>query len=190
VDGLNGETAFKAEDVLIGQVDGKPYGYKRALDVTVSVRMEWLTRQDTYETTAHVDGLNGNGLPCTVHKRVSRPLDFAITTAVWQPPRYDRDMISGGATVEPLGELISYAPGWDAGKAARLIELSAWHLNGMTAGCDHQVPVMETDRYGRTVPSLDLTPPCPETGYRYGHAWLVRELPPGMLDEVRALFAG
>ena len=176
MDGLNGETAFKAEDVLIGQVDGEPYGYKRALDVTVSVRMEWLTRQDTYETTAH--------------EHVSRPLDFAITTAVWQPPRYDRDMISGGATVEPLRHLVKYAPGWDAGKVARLAELDAYHLNGMTAGCDHVTPVMETDRYGRTVASLDLTPACPVTGYRYGHAWLVRELPPGFLDEVRALFAG
>lgn len=42
-----------------------------------------------------------------------------------------------------------------------------YHLNGMAAGCDHQ------SRPG----DLDTTPPCPVTGYRYGHAWLYRELP-------------
>jgi len=170
--GLNGEIAFQAKDVTIGYVPGTPYGYKRDLKVTAEVRMEYLTRQDTYETTSH--------------KRVSRPLDFAITTAVWQPS--GRDWTSGGATLEPLAEITRYAPGWDAGKVAELIKLGQHHLNGMTAGCDHQEIVWEHDRYGRRVPSLDRTPACPVTGYRYGHAWLVRELPEGFLARIRALF--
>ena len=171
--GLNGEVAFKAENVRVGMVDGESYGYPgRRLRVTVDVHMEWLTRQDVYETTGH--------------EQVTRPLDFAVTTAVWRPD--GRDMTAGGATVEPLTELVAYEPGWDAAKVARLVELAAWHLNGMTAGCDHQTPVMETDRWGREVPSLDLTPACPVTGYRYGSAWLVRVLPDGFLDEIRGLF--
>jgi hypothetical protein len=174
MNGLNGETAFSAEDVTVGYVAGGPYGYKkRNLRVTVSVRMEWLTRQDVYETTGH--------------EEVSRPLDFAITTAVWRPD--GRDMVSGGATVEPLTELRGYADGWTPEAVAALVELSAWHLNGMTAGCDHVEPVIETDKYGRETASLDLTPACPYTGYRYGHAWLVRVLPDGFLNDVQAIFA-
>jgi len=172
--GLNGEIALSREDVYVGTVPGTGYGYKRNLRVTVTVTMERLDRRDEYETTDH--------------RKVRRPLDFSITTAVWHPDW--RDIVSGGATVEPLAELTGYAPGFDAGKATALVKLAGWHLNGMTAGCDHVAPVMETDGYGRTVPSLDLTPPCPVTGYRYGSAWLVRELPAGFLDMVRRYLPG
>lgn len=171
--GLNGETAFKAEGVLVGYTPGEAYGYKRKLQVTVSVRMEWLDRQDEYET---VD-----------HEAAIRPLDFAITTDVWQPGH--GDIVSGGATVEPLREVLQsgdYAPGWDAGKVQTLLDLAPWHLNGMTAGCAHQTPVLDSN--GR--PDLDATEPCPLTGYRYGHAWLVRLLPDGFDQQIRGLFEG
>ena len=149
---------------------GDSYGYAgRNIDVTVSIRMEWLTRQDTYETVTH--------------EHVSRPLDFAITTAVWQPSH--RDIVSGGATVEPLTQLISYAPGWDEEKVSALLSLAPYHLSAMQAGCAHQEVVYERD--GR--PSLDETEPCPLTGYKYGHAWLVEELPDGFLETVEELFA-
>jgi len=46
------------------------------------------------------------------------------------------------------------------------------HLNGMTAGCEHQ-----TRAPGSIDDALDNTPACPVTGYRYGTAWLYRELP-------------
>jgi hypothetical protein len=134
--------------------------------------MERLTRQDAYETTTH--------------KRVRRPLDFAITTSVWRPD--GRDIVSGGATVEPLGELVSYANGFDAETAAKLVRMAEFHLNGMSAGCEHQTAVYEDGRYGRQI-SLTDTPACPVTGYRYGHAWLVRELPYGFLGHVRGVFS-
>ena len=174
--GLNGETAFKVEDVLVGYVPGEAYGYQRKLQVTVSVRMEWLDRQDEYET---VD-----------HESVIRPLDFAITTSVWQPSRHD--IVQGGATVEPLQEVLQsgdFAAGWDARKVQTLLDLAPWHLNSATAGCAHQAVIYAPDRYGREAPSLDLTPPCPVTGYRYGHAWLIRPLPDGFLPQVQVLFA-
>src|SRR4051812_6191369 len=89
-EGLNGEPVFAAEDVPVGRVAGSDYGYKRNLLVTVSVSMEELTRQDVYETTTH--------------DKVTRPLSFSITTGVWNPNR--SDVISGGANVEPLRELV------------------------------------------------------------------------------------
>lgn len=97
------------------------------------------------------------------------------------------DMVSGGATVEPLQEVIAagtYAPGWDEAKVTALIESAAWHLNSMTAGCAHQEPVMDA----RGGFDLDRTAPCPVTGYKFGHAWLVRLLPDGFADHIISLF--
>ena len=45
------------------------------------------------------------------------------------------------------------------------------HLNGMVAGCEHQ-----TRAPGDTNAALEHTPACPVTGYRWGTAWLYREL--------------
>lgn len=184
--GLNGETVFKAEDVLVGYVPGEPYGYQRNLRVTVEVRMEALDRQDSYETTGHGPGFNANGEEITVHPQVTRPLDFSITTSVWRPDL--RDTVSGGATVEPLREVLQsgwYADGWDAQKVSALLDLAPWHLNAMSAGCDLQTPVLDANGH----PSLDRTEPCPITGYKYGHAWLVRVLPDGFLNTVQQIFA-
>ena len=182
--GLNGDPVFTARDVPVGKVSGEPYGHKgRTLTVTVDVRMERLTRRDTYET---VD-----------HDTVIAPLDFALTTAVWHPRKHD--WVSGGATIEPLRKLISYTNGFDAHSVRELRRLAEWHLNAMQAGCAHQTVVYEDSDYGRR-PSLDLTPACPDirsyhvvggrvTGYRYGHAWLVRVLPDDFLSRVHAVFA-
>lgn len=59
-----------------------------------------------------------------------------------------------------------------------------WHLNDMQAACTHQAPVGK-DAGER----LDKTPPCPETGYKYGHAWLVKPLPAEIETYVRELAA-
>lgn len=61
-----------------------------------------------------------------------------------------------------------------------------WHLNDMKAACAHQTVVWETHpRYGYRQPSLDQTPRCPKTGYRYGHAWLYDPLPSDVLAKVK-----
>lgn len=53
----------------------------------------------------------------------------------------------------------------------------SYHLNGMNARCEHQKkgsPVGET---------------CPVCGYRYGSAWLYREIPEKDLEAIKNLFA-
>lgn len=162
--GLNGETVLDREDVLVGTVSGEEYGYKRNLRVTVSVRMEELGRQEEYETTDH--------------RKVSRPLDFSITAAVWRPDRRDIVMSTPGDGIKQL--LDATNP-----QHAELIALSKYHLNGMRAGCIHQTAVYRDGRYGREV-DLDATPPCPITGYKYGSAWLLEELPEGFRQRVEA----
>lgn len=167
--GLNGEEVFRREDVFVGRVPGESYGYKRPLRVTVSVRLESEDRRDEYETVTH--------------EKVSKPLTFAITTAVWIPS--GKDWVSGGATVEPLRELTEFAAGFNAEKAQALADLDRYHLNGLRAGCVHQTPVYEEKPYRRV--DLDATLPCPETGYRYGHAWLVEVLPDDFQETLTAL---
>lgn len=101
-----------------------------------------------------------------------------------------RDIDFGGQCIDRLRAVTRPAEGWTTGELADLADIwKRWHLNGMRAGCDHQEVVMEQDKYDRTVPSLDLTPPCPITGYRYGHAWLVATLPAEVVDRVRAYAA-
>lgn len=163
--GLNGQTVFNADDVLVGYT-------RNRMPVTVSVRMEALDRQGTYETTEH--------------EQISRPLDFSITSAVWKRDRSDIDSSTAG--VGSLWEVVNsgrYADGWDESKVRALIDLGPWHLNGMTAGCAHQTPVLDSN--GR--PDLDATEPCPVTGYKYGHAWLVTPLPQRFEQQIRNLFA-
>ena len=177
--GLNGTIVLNAPSdpgVTVGYVPGESYGYKRKLRVTVEIRIERLERSDEYETVSH--------------EHVSQPLDFALTTSVWQPS--GKDIVSGGATVEPLREVLAsgdYGAGMDAEKVSRLIELhEAYHLNSMQAGCEHQTVQWEDGPYGRR-PSLELTEPCPITGYRYGHKWLVKVLPEDFASDLLAILA-
>lgn len=91
-------------------------------------------------------------------------------------------LVGYGATVEPLNELVSLAPVFTAEDIAELIRIGAYHLNDMQAACDHQT----VQGSGRD--ALDNTPPCPVTGYKYGHAWLVKPLPDDITPEhVRAI---
>jgi len=111
MNGLNGETAFLVKDVLVGKYDGRAVGESRNGHVTVTVRMEWLTRQDEYETIAH--------------ELVRRPLDFAIMT-------------HRGADTAMFEHMVDYARGFDPARVQELARLAAYHLPSMKAGCVHQ----------------------------------------------------
>ena len=52
-----------------------------------------------------------------------------------------------------------------------------WHLNDMKSKCAHQNPETKWDE----------TPPCPETGYKAGDAWLAEELPSEVLTRIYEL---
>lgn len=51
-----------------------------------------------------------------------------------------------------------------------------YHLNGMNAGCEHQK---------KGTPGGEA---CPVCGYRYGSAWLYREIPEKDLEAIKHLF--
>lgn len=169
MNGLNGDKVLDVEGLTVGRVPGAEYGYKRDLRVTIGVRMERLTRREEYETTDH--------------RKVTKPLDFAITTQVWQPDGRDIVMSTPG---DGMDEILT------GERYAELRQLAKFHLNAMRAGCAHgdwvQEPVHRQGRYGQEV-DLDATASCPQTGYRYGHAWLVEELPEGFEQRVRNALA-
>lgn len=52
-----------------------------------------------------------------------------------------------------------------------------YHLNDMHAGCEHQ-------KEGTPIGEI-----CPICGYRYGSAWLYREIPEKDLEAIKHLFA-
>jgi len=86
------------------------------------------------------------------------------------------------------GEKGTTPSGWSADKRDMLLELwEDWHLNDLQAGCAHQEIVYEVDKYSREVPSLELTKPCPLTGYEYGRSWLVKPLTDEVYREIEAL---
>ena len=179
--GLNGTILLNTPSspgLTVGYVSAKDYGFTqdRKLRVTVEMRLERAEQSDEYETTEH--------------EMVRQPLDFALTTAVWN--WNGTDHLEGGATVEPLRAVLRsgmFGEGFDAQKVAALIEMhEQYHLNGMQAGCDHQTPVWEDSTYGRRI-SLELTEPCPITGYKYGHKWLVKVLPEGFVSDLLAILA-
>lgn len=107
-------------------------------------------------------------------------------SGLYKGSRTRGDIDFGGQCVDMLADVTKLERPWTAEQLADLLEIwKEWHLNDTTAGCAHQTPVYAEDQYGRNVPSLELTPPCPETGYRYGHAWLIRTLPADVLARVR-----
>jgi hypothetical protein len=84
--------------------------------------------------------------------------------------------------------VVKPAPGITLDDLAQMARLEKrWHLNDLRAGCAHQTIVYGINEYGRKAPSSDDTPACPETGYRYGHAWLVEPLPADAEAEIREL---
>lgn len=135
---------------------------------------------------------NGRFNSATDHRPVGEYVEFTMSAVGLLKGRRTpaRDIDFGGQSVDTFRAITKPAAGWSAEDVRDLADLwDAWHLNGMQAGCVHVEPVIEADRYGRMVPSLDLTPPCPETGYRYGHAWLVKTLPVEIVEKINAYAA-
>jgi len=79
-----------------------------------------------------------------------------------------------------------------------------WHLNDMQAGCEHQraekweekrlddsLPWTQPNSamwtYKKDHPKGLLCEPCPVCGYKYGSAWLKKELPQDVVDFIEKL---
>lgn len=152
-------------EILLGRT---PEGER----VTVEIALRPAQRVAPYETITH------EPLP-------DDALELSIVGTVypkgWRPGWSE----SGGGQCIDTARTVLPSKQWSAEDLSRLVAIwEAWHLNGLQAGCAHQSVVMESGPYGPR-PSLELTQPCPVTGYRYGHAWLFKALPADVLDDVR-----
>lgn len=119
------------------------------------------------------------------HEEIATPLTLSIMGHTFDKGSNRWDCDSAGQIVDTLTRMnpAKLADGWTSEDVAALHALwQRWHLNTMRAACAHQEIVYEDD--GQQ-PSLDKTPPCPITGYKYGHAWLTDPLPEEAAEQAR-----
>lgn len=137
----------------------------------------------TYEgkrvTVEAVIKLKTSSRETTTHKHVKEYYTLSITGS------YNG---GGGQCIDTLKKLDSVAiPEQDL---TDLIEIwERWHLNDMTAHCEHQKPIpvrYDDPEYNHYVWLSGKQ--CPN-GYRYGSAWLIEELPQEVIDRVDAIFS-
>jgi hypothetical protein len=102
--------------------------------------------------------------------------------------RRDDNWDGGGQMLDTLLEVADPANGWTLQELKEIHRLwKNWHLNDMQAGCQHVPdPLWEDSPYGKR-PDLKNTPSCPETGYRWGSAWLVRLIPATVIVRMQEL---
>lgn len=112
---------------------------------------------------------------------------------VWSSPGDPTEVDQHGYASLSADEVarIRWADGWDLDRFTEVAALAGrWHLNDMQGACAHQEIVWETDpRFGTRRPSLDQTPVCPQSGYRYGSAWL-HEIVPAEVEEALMALGG
>lgn len=71
----------------------------------------------------------------------------------------------------------------------RILEIwDEYHANDLQAGCTHQVEI-PTNIENWSELAAKQTKLC-SSGYKYGSAWLLKELPVGLVEEVIGLFKG
>lgn len=146
------------KDLPIGRVSGAYAGYRRSADLVISVSLE--VRRGAFKTTDH--------------REISQLTELSISGGVWN--RAHTDFIECGQIRDALDNMVSYAPGWSPPKIMRLRAIwDEWHLNGLNASCSHQTAGNNSE-------------PCPVTGYKWGSAWLSRELPASIITELTEMF--
>lgn len=108
--------------------------------------------------------------------------------------------------------IYKYAPGWTYGMAKKFIATwNEWHLNDMQAGCEHQrarhwedyrispkeLPNSHANRDEKGILAIWVSPkehkdgllgkPCPVCKYKYGTAWLTKEVPKPVIKFLESL---
>lgn len=123
----------------------------------------------------------------STHGTVTNPLCLHIVGEAYEKRDRRGDPSRAGQCVDALDDVTAPAAGWTLDEVREVKRIwEEWHLNTMTAGCAHQTVVWEDKPYRR--PSLELTLPCPHTGYRYGSAWLAIPLTEHIVERVKHLF--
>ena len=122
----------------------------------------------------------GEGKHTTAHEPA--PAEFYEFSASGESTLYGRYQ-SGGQMLDDLLTITKPARGLTPEDIRDLHTLwQDWHLNDLTAACDH----MPADAYKRYSEAGEKVA-CPDTGYTYGHAWLVRVIPDDTAADMRRM---
>lgn len=121
------------------------------------------------------------GFTTIEHEKVAAYTQLSVSGSM--VGRGSRTVCSGGQNVDDLFRVTNFSgSALTAGSRDELVRIwRRWHLNGMVPGCAH----MDLPADKRYEARKGIT--CPETGYQYGHDWLVELLPMQVLTTVRGL---
>lgn len=125
-------------------------------------------------------------------------------TGVEGPKRNGDCLGSCGQVIMNEWAFTALAPGWNAGRVARLREVwERWHLNDMVAGSPDQEAYLRAhpveyvypeSHYTKASAALEAVGLNPDPDYlhngkpyRYGHAWLREEVPADVLEFLSGL---
>lgn len=112
------------------------------------------------------------------HGTASRVIRVSFMGHFYDKGSRRKDWSGGGQCVDMVEAVTRPAPELAPHQVKRLAEIwRRWHLNDMHAGCVHQEVVLGEN--GQPTAAR-----CPETGYRYGHAWLYEAPPADVLDDL------
>ncbi|MCX4799636.1 hypothetical protein OG497_37915 [Streptomyces sp. NBC_01242] len=117
------------------------------------------------------------------HGHVNSPVTLSMTHSTYKGRKnIERNLESSGAGLEDVARVVTPAPGYTLAEVRELARIGTkWHLNTGRAGCAHMDLPKDTSYDARK----GIT--CPETGYKYGAAWLTEELPSDVYDRFKEL---
>ena len=143
---------------------------------------------------AHVSVEEGKGISQYMdHTQAADPDRVSVSFEVVGKSRHD---VQAFGQISPEDRVIARRHENDASPelAAFIDELwSVHHLNDMHAECDHMTPDMLARHEGESTQDWQTrmldTVTCPESGYRWGRAWLARTVLADTLAKARTLVA-
>ncbi len=137
----------------------------------------------------------------TIHKKIINPVK-TIDGQAFCEINYNYDKLSIHGVIAPLkngncrgscgqmydsllADIVSYNEGWNKELVAQFVEVwKKWHLNDMQAGTPKQMQAIEDWEnagnkydYDKVVDFLKTAGIYEDNGYKYGSAWLFKEVP-------------
>lgn len=86
---------------------------------------------------------------------------------------------NSGQIRDRLSEITQPSKGFTLKDIAKINEIwEKWHLNDLQSHCAHQDKAIKWDQVD----------PCPLNGYKAGSAWLLKELPQEIINEIQSFF--
>ncbi len=136
---------------------------------------------------------NAVSIEVELKEKEGKGLCLSICGNIWNSRK--SDILSGGQNIDEIASILKSNK-----KVQRIKEIwKKYHLNDMNAGCIHQDSwdvAKEVDMYGKIeragwirqsehAEGL-LCKACPECGYKYASAWLFREIPSEIIEEIKS----